>query len=407
MIIDKQFKLFSKKYIDLISDIQKGQIKIPKFQRNFIWDLDKTAKLLDSILKGYPVGIFVLWETNKKISEIKNIGNLKLPLVLDNINTQYILDGHQRISSLYAAYLGAKTQKKEEKKIIDYKNIYIDLDKDIKNSNEQVIVSEKPKEIFIKLNEVLNFDKNFSKIKKRYSDYFFKKIYQYSQRFLSYDFFTIIIYVEDINSAIEVFTRVNTAGQTLTLFEIMSAKIYDQGDFRNKIDLKDKKEKEENEVKKMILSRENDKFEMKSTFRFDSSQKNNINKKLEYVVAKTISSFLNAEGGTLIIGVDDNGNILGIDNDISTLLKKNIDGFELRLRQIIRGYLGSYFEKEIKINFLKINNKEICMIEVRKSPYPVFIKYQGEQEFFVRIGNASIPKTREEQSEYEKLHWKK
>lgn len=396
--MNRQFKLDSKKYSDLISEIQNGQIKIPKFQRNFIWDLDKTARLLDSILKGYPIGTFILWETNKRLSEIKNIGNLKLPLVSDNYKVLYVLDGHQRLASLYAAYLGAKIQRKEEKRIIDYKKIYIDLNKDIKNSDGQVVVSEKPKEVFIKLSEVLSFDKNFSKIKEKYSDDNFKKIYQYSQRFLSYDFFVIVLYTENLDSAIEIYTRANTTGQALTLFEIMSAKSYDE---------KERGEKKENEIKKMILSREDSRFEMKSTFRFDPSQKNNINKKLEYVVAKTIASFLNAEGGTLIIGADDNGNILGIENDVSTLSKKNVDGFELRLRQIIRGYLGSYFEKDIKINFLKINNKEICLVEIGKSPYPVFVKHQGEQEFFVRIGNASVPKTREEQSEYEKLHWKK
>ena len=54
--MNKQPKPDSKKYLDLISEIQKGQIKVPKFQRNFVWSLDKTAKLLDSILKGYPIG---------------------------------------------------------------------------------------------------------------------------------------------------------------------------------------------------------------------------------------------------------------------------------------------------------------------------------------------------------------
>lgn len=69
----------SKNYTDLISEIQKGHIKIPKFQRNFVWSLDKTAELLDSILKGYPIGTFILWETNEKLNDIKNIGNIELP----------------------------------------------------------------------------------------------------------------------------------------------------------------------------------------------------------------------------------------------------------------------------------------------------------------------------------------
>jgi len=84
-----QPKPASKKYTDLISEIQKGEIKIPKFQRNFVWSLDKTAKLLDSILKGYPIGTFILWETNERLNDIKNIGNLKLPAIPDDIKVQY------------------------------------------------------------------------------------------------------------------------------------------------------------------------------------------------------------------------------------------------------------------------------------------------------------------------------
>ena len=63
--MNKQPKPDSKKYTDLISEIQKGQIKIPKFQRDFVWSIDKTAKLLDSILKGYPIGISIYYWTFK------------------------------------------------------------------------------------------------------------------------------------------------------------------------------------------------------------------------------------------------------------------------------------------------------------------------------------------------------
>ena len=81
--MNRQPKPDSKKYTDLISEIQKGQIKIPKFQRDFVWSIEKTSKLLDSILKGYPIGTFILWETNERLNDIKNIGNLDLPPIPD------------------------------------------------------------------------------------------------------------------------------------------------------------------------------------------------------------------------------------------------------------------------------------------------------------------------------------
>ena len=63
----------------LISDIEKGMIKIPQFQRDFVWDLTKSADLMDSIVKGYPIGTFIFWKTKERLRSIRNIGGVKLP----------------------------------------------------------------------------------------------------------------------------------------------------------------------------------------------------------------------------------------------------------------------------------------------------------------------------------------
>ena len=225
----EQPKPDSKKYSDLISEIQKGIIKIPKFQREFVWSIDKTAKLLDSILKGYPIGTFILWQTNERLNDIKNVGNLKIPDTPEGTKVQYVLDGQQRISSLFAAYRGAKIRKIGEKKETDYSSIVVNLDNSVEENNEQVI-SVVPSGIkSISLSEVLNF--NYSKsreLSKIFSDSELDLIDHYSTAFKTYEFSTVVLRKEDIDSAIEVFTRINTGGQTLTLFEIMSAKTYDE-----------------------------------------------------------------------------------------------------------------------------------------------------------------------------------
>ena len=225
----EQPKPDSKKYSDLISETQKGIIKIPKFQRDFVWSIDKTAKLLDSILKGYPIGTFILWQTNERINEIKNVGNLEIPPTPEGTKVQYVLDGQQRITSLYAAYLGAKIQKIGEKKSTDYSDIVVNLDTDINENGDQVISAEPTGERYISLNDVLNF--SFSKAKAlsdKFSEEELERIDGYSTAFKTYEFSTVVLRKEDIDSAIEVFTRINTGGQTLTLFEIISAKTYDE-----------------------------------------------------------------------------------------------------------------------------------------------------------------------------------
>ncbi len=225
----EQPKPDSKKYSDLISEIQKGIIKIPKFQRDFVWSIDKTAKLLDSILKGYPIGTFILWQTDERINDIKNIGDLEIPSTPDGVKVQYVLDGQQRITSLYAAYLGAKIQKVGEKKITDYSDIVVNLDADINKNGDQVISAEPTGENYISLNDVLNFSyKKAKALSDRFSEEELEKIDTYSTAFKTYEFSTVLLRKEDIDSAIEVFTRINTGGQTLTLFEIMSAKTYDE-----------------------------------------------------------------------------------------------------------------------------------------------------------------------------------
>ena len=138
----EQPKPDSKKYSDLINEIQKGIIKIPKFQREFVWSIDKTAKLLDSILKGYPIGTFILWQTDERINDIKNVGNLEIPETPEGTKVQYVLDGQQRITSLFAAYLGAQIQKTGEKKVTDYSNIVVNLDKNLGESDDQFITAE-------------------------------------------------------------------------------------------------------------------------------------------------------------------------------------------------------------------------------------------------------------------------
>ncbi len=704
--MSKQPKPDSKKYTDLISEIEKGHIKIPKFQRDFVWSIEKTAKLLDSILKGYPIGTFILWETNERLNDIKNIGNFELPSIPDDTKVQYVLDGQQRITSLYAAFLGATIQKEGEKKLSNYGLIYVDLEGDVDNNEDQILLAEEPLGKSITLNKLLN--SKYSELRELYSTDEIDKIQGYKETFTTYDYSTVVLRNEENDSALEVFTRIKTGGQTLTLFEIMSAKTYDEeqkfdmqdkfqklikrlkdtkyetisstiilnllglilsknneckrkiilqldkqkiidtwddvvsalkesidyfrsvyripvstllpydallvpfsyffyyqkekpkgkqikyldeffwrislsfryssstesklaqdikridqvlkGDrpsyddikvflstpqelietgfsagnsfckavlcllayyepkdfqdngkiildntwlkmansrnyhhffpksylrkrnignensivnitlvsadlnkrkigakppsiyiqefmdendnlpktmqshmindvdvfginsddylvfldkrseaifaaLKNRIELKNNHMDEDLELKELILIGESDTLEFKSTMRFDLRE-NIVNKKLEYVICKTISAFLNSEGGILLIGVDDNGNILGIEKDIESLSKKDIDGFELHIRSTINKYLGSYFEKHLKISFPLLDEKTICKIKILKSGKPVFANFEGIDSFFVRNGNSSIPKNREEQSEYEKLHWK-
>ena len=145
-------------------------------------------------------------------------------------------------------------------------------------------------------------------------------------------------------------------------------------------------------------------IEFKSTLRFDLRSKQ-INKKLEFVIAKTIAAFMNSSGGNLFIGVDDNQNILGLVDDISSLSKSNIDGFELHLVEIIKKYIGAGLSSHINITFPILEDAQICHIKVSRNSSPVFTQFEGKEDFYIRSGCSSQPLGREDQRTYEKSHW--
>ena len=91
----------------LIAGINKGEIKIPKFQRAFVWKDDQALDLLDSIANNYPVGSLLLWRTKERLLAERNIGEFSLPSTDDMDPTDYVLDGQQRLTVIYSC-LGAE-----------------------------------------------------------------------------------------------------------------------------------------------------------------------------------------------------------------------------------------------------------------------------------------------------------
>jgi hypothetical protein len=88
---------------DLNTDITRGQIKIPQFQRKFVWKEEQAFKLLDSIKNNYPIGSLLIWRTSVKLAAERNIGHFQLPQTGDMMPTDYILDGQQRMTVVYSS----------------------------------------------------------------------------------------------------------------------------------------------------------------------------------------------------------------------------------------------------------------------------------------------------------------
>jgi hypothetical protein len=146
-------------------------------------------------------------------------------------------------------------------------------------------------------------------------------------------------------------------------------------------------------LEELIEEGENDSLEFKSSLRWDYRQCE-VNKKLEDVIIKSVAAFANGEGGTLLIGVDDDGNVLGLDNDYAAL-KADKDKFELHLRNLFNNQFGVAFtSKSIKVAFPEMGESEICQVDVERAGEPMVVTLKGgdgqkTERFFVRSGNSS------------------
>ena len=146
-------------------------------------------------------------------------------------------------------------------------------------------------------------------------------------------------------------------------------------------------------LEEMIAEGESEELEFKSSLRWDYKQ-GVINKKLEDVIIKTVAAFANSDGGTLLIGVDDDGQVLGLENDYSSL-NGDKDRFELHLRNLLnRSISESFVASKLTVNFPILYDNEICQIDIKATDSPIIMDVkdksgQSAEYFYVRSGNSS------------------
>jgi predicted HTH transcriptional regulator len=154
-------------------------------------------------------------------------------------------------------------------------------------------------------------------------------------------------------------------------------------------------------IEELIRIGEGENIEFKETLRYDI-RKGESSKEIEKSVLKSIAGFLNADGGTLLVGVNDDGVPVGLENDIKTLPKKNRDGLENYLTMLVKSMIGVNHTKHINVQFDKVSEREICAIHVRPGRKPAYLKNHSDnkEEFFVRVGNSTQPFSMSQAEEY-------
>ena len=128
---------------------------------------------------------------------------------------------------------------------------------------------------------------------------------------------------------------------------------------------------------------------------------------MEQMVVKSVAGFMNAEGGTLLIGVSDAGEISGIEIDYKTLGKKqDQDGFALWLNQLLDNLLGPTAASGVRLSFETHPGGTVCRVDVAPSSGPTFVRGgKGEADLYVRLNNATRLLNTAEALEYVRTRW--
>lgn len=220
--------------VNLLEDIAEGKISIPIFQRDFVWKTNQMVELFDSISKGFPVGSLLFWKPENEYKTFDEIGIYKVPNPTDNY---YVLDGFQRINTLFGVLTNPSKYNKKEKDLKEFL-IYYNLSK----MEFASLRSKKDKSDFYvplyRLIDTFEYLDILEEIRKTVEDktqqtHLIQMAKEFNKIFLDYHIPFVEIKGGDISSAVQIFSRINSTGQKITEDFMLSALSYnDKTGFR-------------------------------------------------------------------------------------------------------------------------------------------------------------------------------
>lgn len=219
----------SPRLASLLSDVARGNIKIPVFQREYVWDDEQIMSLLDSIYRGYPVGSLLLWSTKESLTHERNVGGFVLPKTPEDFPVNYVLDGQQRLTTLYGVF--NSDSETSDPKLADRLNVCF-----IPETEEFIHHASADPANAINLRVILDTTKLLPELA-RFSDPMKTKIATLTERFKDYEFPVVTIKDRTNQEVCRVFQRINSSGTSLSTLELLAAWTWsDQFDLRNEIE---------------------------------------------------------------------------------------------------------------------------------------------------------------------------
>lgn len=215
---------------ELVKDVKSGDIKLPKFQRPFVWNKGDVLKLLDSVYQGYPIGSVLLWLTQEKLAAERKIADLEINERADEYPTNYLLDGQQRLSTLCGAlYWNGKDKN-------SIWNIAFDVESEtFIHPRGTLKVIEFPLNKIINTSDFLAQCRAFDALDQK--DLYYKRAERLLNSIKDYKIAAVRIGDMSLDEVAPIFERINSSGRQLTMVDLMRAATWKGGfDLNDAID---------------------------------------------------------------------------------------------------------------------------------------------------------------------------
>lgn len=214
---------------ELVRDITAGKLRIPNFQRRYVWRRAQMLDLLDSIRRRYPIGSLLLWETDEPLSSRPNIGPIKIPKAGEG-SAAHVLDGHQRLSTLAGALMAPDEDAPAQDDLDPGRwEIWYNAKTE---QFEHLRPREQPQAWHFplrKLMDTIAFLGECERIRRdggEDGDGYVRKIQELLRVFNEYKLPLVRIRNTQLTQAVDIFARLNSKGQAMSADQMVTALMY-------------------------------------------------------------------------------------------------------------------------------------------------------------------------------------
>lgn len=205
----------------LIKRIDESDIKIPAFQRGYVWKQNQVIELLGSVVNEYPIGSILLWKSSDRLKSTRNIAGYKIPERDEAYPVNYVLDGQQRLASIYGVFSQLAEQEVDASNYnpnLDIFEIYYNFEyHDFISKDEVSILAD-----VIHLRQLLDVTTLVSALKQLDSKYH-KEAQGLASQFLNYEIPVVTIENRNREDVGIIFERINNTGTRLSTLDLMTA----------------------------------------------------------------------------------------------------------------------------------------------------------------------------------------